>query len=607
MSTGHGNIPDEVIAAVIARHDIVDTVSKYVHLTKQGKYMKGLCPFHSEKTPSFTVTPEKQIFHCYGCGKGGNVIRFLMDIEGYSFPEAVKWMAEEADIPVSWELSDHRSPRNQMRDILLQAHEWSAKLYHFLLNNTDHGRPAMDYLRARGITDKLINQFQIGYAPNRWDTLTQFLTKREFDLALMEKGGLLSQRTDGTGYIDRFRDRIIFPIWDQHGKVIAFAGRLMGEGQPKYLNSPETQLFNKSRSLYHFHQAKASIRKSREVVLFEGYVDVIQAWDAGVTNGVASMGTALTEEHVRFLKQQAERAIICYDGDEAGKAAAMKAVPLLEKAGLDVRVALLPDRMDPDEYVKTYGKERFRRQIIESAVSVTKFKLIYLKKNHILLEEEGKIRYVKDAVKVIAEISSPTEREVYLKELSHEFKIEYETLKQECNELRLSLQKLRQAGDNKDNLWNNVMNEKRATPPHLLPAYHNAERSLLALMFQDAEVARYVQDRLGDRFNVEDHAALAAYLYAYYAQGKEPDISRFISSLMDDRLEKVASSISMTDLRIEFNAQMLDDYIREIGKVPKLADIERKKEEMLHAQRSGDSVRAAQIASEIIALERDLK
>lgn len=609
MSIG-GNIPEEVIETVLKQHDIVDTVGKYVHLTKQGKYMKGLCPFHSEKTPSFTVTPEKQIFHCYGCGKGGNAIKFLMEIEGYSFPEAVRVMAEDMNIPVSWNASSlEQSPRNKQRENLLKAHELTAMLYHFLLKNSDHGQPAMEYLRRRGFTDKLIDQFQIGYAPNRWDTLAQFLAKREFDMAEMEQGGLLSLRSDGSGYVDRFRDRIMFPIWDRNGKVIGFGGRIMNEGQPKYLNSPETMLFNKSRVVYNFHHAKPEIRKTHKVVLFEGYVDAIQAWDAGVRNGIATMGTALTTEHLTLLKNVAEEVVICSDGDDAGQAAAMKAFPMLEQAGFRVQVAVLPDRMDPDEYIKAYGGERFRHQIIDAAVSTTKFKLIYLKKSHILLEDGGKQKYVSDAIKIIAEVNSPTEREVYLKELAGQFPIfDYETLKQECNEIRIALQKKKPTGDNNDNWWNNVMNEKRVTsPPNLLPAYHNAERRLLALMLQDLEVTRYVQERLGYEFNVEDHAALAAYLYAYYAQGKEPDISRFIASLLDDHLEKVACSISMLEIPMEFNPGVLDDYIREIKKVPMQLQIKHKREEVKDAERAGDFLRAAQIASEIIALERDLK
>ena len=606
----YARIPESVIAAVLRSHDIVETVGKYVHLTKHGKYMKGLCPFHSEKTPSFTVTPEKQIFHCYGCGKGGDVIRFVAEIEGYSFPEAVKTMAEQAGIPVSWSApSAGPSPVDSARDKLREAHELAAKFYHYLLLNTAQGREAMAYLRSRGIGEKLIDRFVIGYAPKGWDTLAKFLESRKFDLGLMEKGGLLAAKQDGSGFVDRFRGRIMFPIWSRDGKVIAFGGRILGDGQPKYLNSPETPLFAKSRLLYNFHQARPAIRKSGTVVLFEGYMDVIKAWSAGVANGVATMGTALTPEHAAALRPHADEAIICYDGDAAGQNAVLKTVPLLERAGLRVSVAMLPGGLDPDEFIDKYGPEAFVRETLEHPVSVTKFKLIYLRKNHILLEEEGRKNYVLEAVRTVAELDSMTEREVYLKELSREFDISLDALKQDCNRFRMQLQKKRPAGDNPDNSWNNGRNDRTrpAAAPTLMPAYHQAERRLLYVMMHDASVAQTVHDRVGDGFIAEEHAALAAYIYAYYAQDNEPDVSRFIATLQDDRLQRAASSILMMDGDFPFDEQLLEDYVKEILKVPKLREIERKKEEMVRAERAGDVMLAAQIASEIIALERQLK
>lgn len=606
MNTGRG-IPEEVIEAVLRQHDIVDTVSKHVHLTKQGKYMKGLCPFHSEKTPSFTVTPDRQIFHCYGCGKGGNAIKFRMELEGLTFPEAVRLMADEAHIPYEAGTggSAGDSPRNLELEQQLQAHEWTAKLYHFLLKNTEYGKSAMDYLKSRGFSEKAIDTFQIGYAPARWDTLVQFLEKRSFNLDVMEKGGLLSSKQDGSGYVDRFRDRVMFPLHNRSGKVIAFAGRVLGEGQPKYLNSSESKLFSKSRTLYNLHMAKGEIRKSRQFVLFEGYGDVISAWEAGVHNGVATMGTALTESHAAMMRGLADEVIVCYDGDQAGQAAALKSIPILEDAGFQVKIAMLSEGLDPDDFIRKYGAERFHRQILDGAVSSVKFKLIYLRKNHILLEEDGKVAYIKDAMEVIAPLSSPTEREIYLKELSAELQVSFESLKQECNEKRQSMQKNNYAGDNKGKRWNNGRHKTgQASMPELLPAYHVAERRLLAFMLQDDEVARYVGDSLGDQFNLEDHAAIAAYLYAYYAQGKPPDASRFIASLQDERLEQSVIGIAMMELPAEWSTQELDDCIREVKKVPQMKQIRRKKEEMVSAEKAGDFLRAAQIASEIIALER---
>lgn len=607
----YGKIPDDVIEAVRRHHDIVDTVSKYVHLTKNGKYMKGLCPFHSEKTPSFTVTPELQIFHCYGCGKTGNVIRFVEEIESYTFPEAVRVLAEQAGIPVTWANPDGAKPTaaDADRSAILEAHELTAKLYNYLLNNTQHGRVAKDYLRDRGLGDKLINHFMIGYAPEQWDTLSRFLSARNFDPSLMEKGGLLSAKSDGSGYVDRFRGRIIFPIWDRDGKVTAFAGRIIGEGQPKYLNSPETMLFTKSRTLYNLHHARPAIRKSKQVVLFEGYMDVIKSWSAGVKNGIATMGTALTDDHCTILARQAEEIVVCYDGDEAGQAAAMKSIPMLEGAGLRVMVSMLPRGKDPDEYITEYGPEAFLREAIDQPVTTTKFRLIYSRKNHILLKEEGRKNYLLEAAGIVAELDSAIEREVYLQELSREFDFPLEVLKQDCLIKHQELQKKKPGRDNNDNSWNNGRNEnrRRSGPPVLKPAYTYVERRLLHVMMRDRDVAQTVHEKLGDAFNIEDHAALAAYLYAFYAQGYDPDAGRFIASLQDERLERTAAAILMMDGDFPFDDAILEADILDIIKVPKFREVDRKKEEMVKAERAGDHLLAAQMLSEIITLERLLK
>ncbi|MDO3409180.1 DNA primase [Saccharibacillus sp. CPCC 101409] len=649
MSTEYGNIPEETIDAVLQQHDIVETVGRYVHLTKQGKYMKGLCPFHSEKTPSFTVTPDRQIFYCYGCGTGGNAIKFRMEIEGLSFPEAVKIMAEESHIPVQNSGGKPESPQDRETGRLLQAYEWSEKFYHFLLKNTEHGRPALEYLRGRGIGDKLIDQFGIGFAPDRWDTLVQFLDKRQFDLAEMEKGGLISAKQSGDGYVDRFRGRIMFPIANRSGKTIAFAGRVLGEGQPKYMNSPESRLFNKSRVLYNFGQARSAVRKQRQAILFEGYGDVIAAWEAGVHNGIATMGTSLTEQHAAMIKTTADEVIVCYDGDNAGQNAALKSIPILEQAGLQVKIAMLPQGVDPDDYIRSNGGDRFTNQVVGDAVSTTKFRLSNLRRGYKLTEESGRVDYAKAALPVIAALNSPTEREVYLRELSSEVDVSFDSLKQDCNLLRQEQsrrapgpndpgpeygappgggqsgrpdkygggkygksrnfgregQGRRYGNDRKADAGEDVRYEQRIRPDrNLLPAYQTAERRLLFLMLQDRQAADYVSQRLGDEFNMPEHAAIAAYLYAFYAQDREPDSSRFISSLQDEKLEKTVSSIAMMEGPREWNEQVLDDCIREVRKVPRMQGIERKREEMMRAEKSGDFLLAAQIASEIIALER---
>lgn len=603
-------IPEEVIAAVLKHHDIVETVGKYVHLTKQGRNYKGLCPFHSEKTSSFTVSPEKQIFRCFGCGAGGHVIRFVMDIEGYSFPEAVRIMAKEAQISVQWEETSAEETEEQKEfSTIIAAHELAIKIYNYVLKNSVEGHTALEYLRARGFTDLLIEEFQIGYAPASWDTLVRYLTKNKFDPVLMEKGGLISAKQDQSGYVDRFRDRIMFPIHNNQGKPIGLSGRIVGEGQPKYLNSPETPVFNKSRTLFNLHRSRSAIRKSGVVVIFEGFGDVIRAWEAGTDNSVATMGTALTDSHARMIRRVAEQVIVCYDGDQAGLAAAYKSLDLLEKEGCTVNVALLPDGLDPDDYIARYGKDAFQLQIIQSAVPSTKYRLIYLRRSFPVRSDEGNLKYIQAALKIIAELESPTEREFYLRELSVDYQYTMDALHEQLHQLRQQSQNLKRHRDKNEIPWNNVMQGESVKKgvPSLLPAYHNAERKLLTVMMEDREVAMYVQEHLADQFHVEAHAAIAAYLYAYYAQGNEPDPSRFITRLEDENLVNIASAMLMTDTGSGIHAQVIEDYIREIKKYPKQQAIRMKKEDQSQAMRSGDMQRAAQIGMEIISLEKELK
>jgi DNA primase len=606
-----GRIPNEVIEAILKMTDIVDVVGRYVHLTKQGHYMKGLCPFHSEKTPSFTVTPEKQIYKCYGCGAGGSAVQFLMGVEGYSFVEAVRELAKETGVPLGIDenAAFGEQQENTEKAALYKAYELTGKFYHYLLMNTAEGKKALEYLRSRGMTDKLIDTFQIGYAPLMWDFLAKQLEKREFDLKLMEKGGLVRTKQGGSGYNDLFHDRVMFPICDPKGRIIAFAGRAMGEVQPKYLNSPETMLFNKSRQLFNFHMARPHIRKSQQLVLFEGYMDVIKAWEAGVENGVATMGTSLTPDHAKIIRSNAERVNICYDGDSAGQAAAFKGIPILEKAGCEVKISLLPDKLDPDEYVSSYGPDRFMREIIQGAVPSIKYKLLYTRRNFRLQEEGENLRYMKSALTLIAEIVSPIEREHYVKELAGEFGITFESLWQNLNQIRGQLEKKKNTGDNNDNPWNNVMNNGpvKVKTPTLFPAYHNAEQKLLAVMMHDRDVSRYVEQRLGDQFHVETHEALAAYLYSYYAQGNEPNVSAYVTLLEDEQLSGAATFIADLGVDHATSEKVIDDYIQQIKRHYLQEEIKRLKEDQVRAVRSGDDLQAAQIGLQMITLDKQLK
>ncbi|GAE30685.1 DNA primase [Halalkalibacter hemicellulosilyticusJCM 9152] len=396
-------IPDSVIEQIRRSTDIVDVISDHVQLKKQGRQYSGLCPFHGENTPSFSVSPDKQLYHCFGCGAGGNVFTFLMELENLSFVEAAVQLGKRANIDVSIEgtpSTNVSKPQQNMK----KAHSIAAKMYHHVLMLTEEGKLGREYLDERGFTREQVEHFQIGFSPDRWDALSTVLAKREFKQAEMVEASLLGERESDGGTYDRFRNRLMFPIWDAKGQVIAFGGRTISDEKPKYLNSSDSAIFHKSQTLYGLHLARSSIRKQSSIVLFEGYVDVIAAWSAGVTNGVATLGTALTEEQARMMRRNAETVTLCYDSDSAGLEAAYKNASILQNEGCIVKVAKMPDSYDPDDYIQAFGAERFKTDVIGSSLTLMAFKMLYLRQGRNLQDESERMSYIEAVLSEIASL-----------------------------------------------------------------------------------------------------------------------------------------------------------------------------------------------------------
>jgi DNA primase len=600
---GSHRIPEDVIEKIRTSVDIVDVVSEYVQLKKQGRNYFGLCPFHGENSPSFSVSPEKQIYHCFGCGAGGNVFSFLMESEGLSFVESITKLSQQAGVPISHEVSQNAdvAPKSNQE---LEAHDMITKLYHHLLVHTDQGKDAHDYLLERGISKEVIEAFQLGFAPNSWDFVTNFLSRREFDLKKMADAGLLAQREDGKTF-DRFRNRVMFPIWNKQGKVIAFGGRTIAGEQPKYLNSPETKLFNKSNHLYAFHIARPYIRKRQQLLLFEGYIDVIAAWSAGCEHSVATLGTALTREQAQMIRRNSENVIICYDGDQAGVNAAFKAMDLLEELGCYVKIAMLPDGLDPDDYIRQNGGEKFQTEIIGAAKTVMAFKMEYYRRRKNLQDEGERMRYIEEVLREISKLPKAVERDHYLRQIANEFSLSLDALKTQQSQF---FKQLRQKKDNKD--WNRNTNLKKNTyvQKRLLPAFHNSERVLLAYMLRDPDLTFKIQNDIGGGFNIDEHSAIAANLYAYFEDENEPDISKFISRLNgNSHLQKIVTELGMLDIKEEISDEELSDYTKQVLDYPKWLKIEEKELEKKEAERKQDFVKAAQIAMEVLRMRKELK
>lgn len=603
-----GRIPEDVIDRVRQHFDIVDLISEYVPLKRTGRSFVGLCPFHSEKTPSFSVSQTKQIYHCFGCGAGGNSISFIMQIENLPFVEAVEFLAKRAGIalPVREEMDEH-SPEAMRRKQLLLSYDLAAKYYHYILMNSDAGLPGLKYLRDRGLSLQTMEEFQLGYAPDRWDVLASFLKKRGFDEPFLEQAGLLSLSSSQQGrYFDRFRGRVMFPIHDGQGRVIAFGGRTLGKGEPKYLNSPETELFQKGRHLFNLHRARTHMRQQNRVILLEGYMDVIAAYQHGVKNAVAALGTALTPEQAKILKRNSQEIVMMYDGDRAGQTAAARNSEVISEVGGQSRVAVLPDGLDPDEFLQKYGVAAFERIVDEGTLSAVAFKLQLLRQSSQLSSQEGIVAFLTEAVKVIGNVKSPVERETYLRELAGEFEVSLESLVHEM-QMAASEQK---SGDKPASKWNTNINNgermfKKLRPP--LPAHIQAERKLLSHMLIDPGVARQVKEALVDEFSVDEHAALAVFLYRYYDIHEDANPAQFITQLQDDRLIRLASELACEAESIDNRPGLPEEYMMRIQRYKDEKRLQFIPKEMEEAAKSGDFERLRELTQEQIVIRQKLR
>lgn len=399
-------IPEQFLEELVARTDIVDLVSGYVRLNKKGNNYWGLCPFHGEKTASFSVSPDKQMCYCFGCHKGGGAINFLMEIENLTFIEAVQQLAQRAGLQVPD--GDYDGARKERRERLLEMNKEAARYFYEKLYAPE-GAQGLDYLRRRGLTPGTMKRFGLGFAPDSWDGLLTALEAKGYDKRDLLDAGLAVSNDKGRIY-DRFRNRVIFPIIDVRGAVIGFGGRVMDDSEPKYLNSPESTIFNKRRNLFALNYARKS--KAGRLILTEGYMDTIALHQAGFDCAVASLGTALTAEHAQLLTRYTKEVVLSYDGDAPGIAAAQRAIPILERAGLKVRVLRVTGAKDPDEYIKTYGRDAFAKLLDESEDQIV-YRLERIKAKYDLTQDAQRVGFLKEAVELVASLPGAVEREVY--------------------------------------------------------------------------------------------------------------------------------------------------------------------------------------------------
>ena len=407
----------EVIEEVVSRNDIVDVISGYIKLKKSGSSYVGLCPFHNEKSPSFSVSGTKQMYHCFGCGVGGNVITFVMEYENYTFPEAVKMLADRAGIALP--VMEYSGEDRRERDIktkLLEINKIAATFYYHQLKSPA-GQSGLDYLKKRQLSDKTINTFGLGYAPQLTGDLYRMLKEKGYDDELLKESGLFTYEK---GIREKFWNRVIFPIMDINNKVIGFGGRVMGDGKPKYLNSPETKLFDKSKNLYGLNVARSS--RKNNLIICEGYMDVISMHQAGFNQAVASLGTALTPGHARLMKRYTDNVLITYDSDEAGVKAALRAIPILKEAGLSTKVINMRPYKDPDEFIKALGTEAFQERI-DKAENSFMYEIGIIEKNYNRSDPESEAAFEREVANKLVQFSEKLERDNYMKAVCRQFMI----------------------------------------------------------------------------------------------------------------------------------------------------------------------------------------
>ncbi|NLB89187.1 MAG: DNA primase, partial [Syntrophomonadaceae bacterium] len=498
---------EDVVSEIQSRLDIVDIISETVNLTRKGSRYWGKCPFHQEKTASFCVTPEKNMFYCFGCNTGGDIFSFVMKRDNISFPEALEILALKAGIDRSKKVSSQEF--NHKRKVLTINLE-TAKYYQQRLSNTSN--KAIDYLAKRNISQEIAKKFHLGFADESWDSLVEYMLKKGYTAKDLEKAGLAKHSENTNRYFDLFRNRLIFPIFSYTGDIVGFGGRVLDDSNPKYLNSPETDIFSKRKNLYGLYQAKEAIRKNNQIILVEGYIDCIKLHQYGITNVVASLGTAFTNEQAQLIKKYAEEVIILYDGDEAGQRETAKVIDILSKEDIKIDVVTLPGSIDPDEYLDLYGKEDFLHFLKNNKISYIEFKLNrYLNStNTLYIEDKAKIiNYLKPD---IIKLKSQIEQDYYIRLLAQKLKVEENIIYREFNQ-NINLKRPEGIKRNKKQI---IRNNKH---------YGNYafEEKLLAHMLKDDEIFnRVINANAIEFFNKPDVKKLAYIIKDYK---NESDVS----------------------------------------------------------------------------------
>lgn len=554
-------INDNVLDEIRDRADIVDLIGEYVDLKRSGSNYMGLCPFHSEKTPSFSVSPSKSIFKCFGCGVGGDVITFIMKRENLNFPEAVEFLAEKYNVRLSEykdENKEARDKRNRLYDINREA------AMHFL-NNLSSSPKAQKYLRDRGLSDKTIRAYGLGYSKDSWTDLYDHLTKLGYKEEELLDLNLISKSKNGN-YIDRFRDRVMFPIINRNNKVIAFGARGFGDAKPKYLNSRETPIFHKGSNLFNMNIISRESSRQR-IILVEGYMDVISLYNSGINYSVASLGTSLTEDQAAIIKKMAKDIYICYDSDKAGINATSRAIDIFLSKSCKAKIIELEGGLDPDDFIKKYGMEGFENKI-KSAISYIDFKIKILRENFNLEETEGLSNFTLESAKILSSIKNPIERDIFVKEFSKKYNISYKAIENYINYLNRN--KINSEKKEKFKLKKNT-NVVKSTKTR-------AQEELLSYSLLDNDIYNYIKNKI-QVFYFTNAMTRASFEEIPKMFEEEMEVSEFLNLLEKNRL--IDSNFKENILGIIKNIHVNEKIVDELIKTLERNYLQKEKERIL--------------------------
>jgi DNA primase len=586
-------IPEDLLERIRDATDIAEIVSEHVQLTAKGRNLFGLCPFHNENSPSFSVNPERQIYHCFGCGVGGNVFKFIQEIDRVSFVEAVKFLANRTNIP----LPANEGPSHAVSDAsdqIYRANDLAHKYFHHMLLNDTAGEEALAYLRNRRLSDETIERFGLGYAPAGWDGLLKVASRRGFSPQAMEQAGLALPRQSGNGYYDRFRDRAVFPIANLSNRTIGFGARaLQTDQEPKYLNSPETTVYHKGTVLYGLAQTRDAIRRRDAVIVVEGYMDLLSLVQAGIEHVVATSGTALTEEHCRSLARYAHRVVLLFDGDTAGSNAAMRGLEILLGTGVDARVVSLPSEHDPDTFVQEKGPEALL-DLAEKGYSALDFYMRQIGLQHDLNSVQGKSQAIETLKPLLARPRDAVRRDLMLREVAQRLSVDESALRQEMSQVVQRQQRPRTTAT------------APTTPAAPLPEPPHREREFVGLLLQYPHyISATAETITAEALDNPQCQELIRVLFERFADVGEIDLSLLMDQLENETLTRLVSQCAMLGFAEEQVEEQWRQSVAFFQRTSLQRRIQQARQALNQAEQQGDENEVLRISGEIVQLNQE--